>query len=49
VEAIITHLISRYSRAERARAAAYYQDARERGTHNPRAAADHLDTHTCAC
>jgi len=50
VEAIITHLISRIFRVPSAHAPLpYYQDARERGTHNPRAAAEFISTPHYLC
>ncbi|HEY4974348.1 MAG TPA: DUF3326 domain-containing protein, partial [Steroidobacteraceae bacterium] len=50
VEAIITHLISRVFRVPSAHAPLpYYQDSRERGTHNPRAAAEFISTPHYLC
>ncbi len=45
VEAIITHLISKVFRVPTAHAPLpYYQDVKERGTHNPRASAEFIST-----
>jgi len=45
VEAIITHLISKVFRVPTAHAPLpYYKDAKERGTHNPRASAEFIST-----
>jgi hypothetical protein len=45
VEAIITHLISKVFRVPTAHAPLpYYQDVKERGTHNPRASAELIST-----
>ncbi|MGA2861508.1 MAG: DUF3326 domain-containing protein [Steroidobacteraceae bacterium] len=50
VEAIITHLISKAFRVPTAHAPLpYYQDTRERGTHNPRAAAEFISTPHYLC
>jgi hypothetical protein len=50
VEAIITHLISKAFRVPTAHAPLpYYQDARERGTHNPRASAEFISTPHYLC
>jgi hypothetical protein len=50
VEAIITHLISKVFRVPTAHAPLpYYQDARERGIHNPRAAAEFISTPHYLC
>jgi hypothetical protein len=50
VEAIITHLISKVFRVPTAHAPLpYYQDARERGTHNPRASAEFISTPHYLC
>jgi hypothetical protein len=50
VEAIVTHLISKVFRVPTAHAPLpYYQDARERGTHNPRAAAEFISTPHYLC
>jgi hypothetical protein len=45
IEAIITHLISKVFRIPTAHAPLpYYQDVKERGTHNPRASAEFIST-----
>ena len=45
MEAIITHLISKVFRVPTAHAPLpYYQDVKERGTHNPRASAEFIST-----
>ncbi|MFI4868006.1 MAG: DUF3326 domain-containing protein [Steroidobacterales bacterium] len=50
VEAIITHLISKAFRVPTAHAPLpYYQDVRERGTHNPRASAEFISTPHYLC
>jgi hypothetical protein len=50
VEAIITHLISKVFRVPTAHAPLpYYQDSRERGTHEPRAAAEFISTPHYLC
>jgi hypothetical protein len=50
VEAIITHLISKVFRVPTAHAPLpYYQDSRERGTHDPRAAAEFISTPHYLC
>ena len=50
VEAIVTHLISKVFRVPTAHAPLpYYQDARERGIHNPRAAAEFISTPHYLC
>ena len=50
MEAIITHLISRVFRVPTAHAPLpYYQDSRERGTHEPRAAAEFISTPHYLC
>jgi Protein of unknown function (DUF3326) len=50
VEAIITHLISKVFRVPTAHAPLpYYQDVRERGTHNPRASAEFISTPHYLC
>jgi hypothetical protein len=50
VEAIITHLISKVFRVPTAHAPLpYYQDVKERGTHNPRASAEFISTPHYLC
>lgn len=50
VEAIITHLISKVFRIPTAHAPLpYYQDVKERGTHNPRASAEFISTPHYLC
>jgi hypothetical protein len=50
VEAIITHLISKVFRVPTAHAPLpYYQDVKERGTYNPRAAAEFISTPHYLC
>jgi hypothetical protein len=50
VEAIITHMISKIFRVPTAHAPLpYYQDVKERGTHNPRASAEFISTPHYLC
>ncbi len=50
VEAIITHLISKVFRVPTAHAPLpYYQDVKEKGTHNPRASAEFISTPHYLC